>query len=188
MGWPSKGQLGPDPHPEALDESRKSACPRVRGCENPAFGKPWFFGDRYDWTTGAPDNGNDWRKFRALPRLDPIASPYFVLCLIGVETEGLLDYQGRGTFLLYGGTFARLSDTRHFRRFRGSEDQNPCFFLWLECKFVIFAIFVKIPCFRQGSKPRFPKNTRFNNPNSITQKVFIKAKKAHKQKETSEKD
>ena len=34
--------------------------------------------------------------------------PFFVLCLIGVEAEGLLDYQGRaGSFPLYGGTFAR---------------------------------------------------------------------------------
>ena len=27
--------------------------------------------------------------------LVPLASPCFVLCLIGVETEGLVDYQGR---------------------------------------------------------------------------------------------
>ena len=27
--------------------------------------------------------------------LAPLASPYFVLYLVGVETEGLLDYQGR---------------------------------------------------------------------------------------------
>ena len=27
--------------------------------------------------------------------LVPLASPYFLLCLIGVETEGLVDYQGR---------------------------------------------------------------------------------------------
>ena len=27
--------------------------------------------------------------------LAPLASPYFVLCVIGVETEGLLEYQGR---------------------------------------------------------------------------------------------
>ena len=26
--------------------------------------------------------------------LAPLASPWFVLCLVGVETEGLLDYQG----------------------------------------------------------------------------------------------
>ena len=31
-------------------------------------------GDRYDWTTGVPDNGNEWRKFRAVPRLYPLRS------------------------------------------------------------------------------------------------------------------
>ena len=50
---------------------------------------------QYDCTTGVPDNGNEWRKFRAVPRLYPIAFSCFALCLIGVETEGLLDYQGR---------------------------------------------------------------------------------------------
>ena len=39
-----------------------------------------------------PDNGNEWRKFRAIPRLRPLR---FVLCLIRVETEGLLDFEGR---------------------------------------------------------------------------------------------
>ena len=62
-----------------------------------------------DWTTAAPDNGNEWRKFRVVPRLHPFALPCFVLCLIGVEAEGLLDYQGGGRFPLYGGTFARSS-------------------------------------------------------------------------------
>ena len=34
--------------------------------------------------------------------------PLFVHCLIRVEAEGLLDYgDGRGSFPLYGGTFAR---------------------------------------------------------------------------------
>ena len=28
--------------------------------------------------------------------LVPLTSPYLLLCLMGVETEGLLDYQGRG--------------------------------------------------------------------------------------------
>ena len=38
----------------------------------------------------------------------PLAFPCFVPCLIGVETEGFLDYQGRaGSFPLYGGTFVR---------------------------------------------------------------------------------
>ena len=51
-------------------------------------------GARYDWTTGVPDNGNDWRKFRAVPRLHPLR-PLVCTSLIGVETEALLDYQGR---------------------------------------------------------------------------------------------
>ena len=35
--------------------------------------------------------------------------PLFVLCLIGVETEGLLDDQGQAEIIspLYGGTFDR---------------------------------------------------------------------------------
>ena len=33
-----------------------------------------FLGDRYDWTTRVPDNGNDWRKFRAVPRSYPLRS------------------------------------------------------------------------------------------------------------------
>ena len=27
---------------------------------------------RFDWTTGVPDNGHEWRKFRAVPRLYPL--------------------------------------------------------------------------------------------------------------------
>ena len=53
------------------------------------------FHAQYDWTTGVPYNGNEWRKFCAVPRLYPIAFPCFILCLIGVETEGPLDYQGQ---------------------------------------------------------------------------------------------
>ena len=55
------------------------------------------------------DSGNAWRKFHAVPRLYPLRSLvlYFV-CLIRVETEGLLDYQGRwGSFPLYDETFAQ---------------------------------------------------------------------------------
>ena len=50
-----------------------------------------------------------------------------------------------------------LSDTRHFRhfrRFRGSEERNPCF-QWVECKFVIFAVFVKTAPFWHLPKTRF---------------------------------
>ena len=39
--------------------------------------------------------------------LAPLASPCFVLCLLRVEREGLVDYQGgSGSSSLYGGTFA----------------------------------------------------------------------------------
>ena len=32
------------------------------------------FHAQYDWTTGVLDNGNEWRKFRAVPRLYPLRS------------------------------------------------------------------------------------------------------------------
>ena len=32
------------------------------------------FHAQYDWTNGAPDNGNEWRKFRAVPRSYPLRS------------------------------------------------------------------------------------------------------------------
>ena len=31
-----------------------------------------IFHAQYDWTAGAPDNGNDWRKFRVVPRPHPL--------------------------------------------------------------------------------------------------------------------
>ena len=33
--------------------------------------RPHRLGAQYDWTTGVPDHGNEWRKFRAVPRLHP---------------------------------------------------------------------------------------------------------------------
>ena len=47
---------------------------------------------QYDWTTGVADNGNEWP---CCTSLTPLASPFFLLSLIGLETEGLLDYKGR---------------------------------------------------------------------------------------------
>ena len=29
--------------------------------------KPALFHAQYDWTTGVPDNGDEWRKFRVIP-------------------------------------------------------------------------------------------------------------------------
>ena len=44
-------------------------------------------------------NGNEWRKFCIVPRLRPLLFPCFLLCLVGVETEGLLDYEGTAGFI-----------------------------------------------------------------------------------------
>ena len=35
-------------------------------------------GDLYDWTTGAPHDGNEWKKYRVVPRAQPSAEPFFV--------------------------------------------------------------------------------------------------------------
>ena len=43
-----------------------------------------------------PDNGNEWRKFRVVPRPHPLRVPLFGGTLFNrVETEGLLVYHGR---------------------------------------------------------------------------------------------
>ena len=80
---------------------------------------------------------------------------------IRIQT-GLDMYQNQGrTNLVFSKPCLFLSDTRHFchfRRFRGCEGRSP-FFQWVECKFIIFAVFVKMAPFRQGTKTRFTKNT-----------------------------
>ena len=61
-----------------------------------------LFHARCDWTTGVPDDGNVWRKYRRTPRI-----PLFVLIFIVLETKNVLDYQGRaGALPLYSGPFA----------------------------------------------------------------------------------
>ena len=37
------------------------------------------FHAQYDWTTGVPDNGNEWRKLRAVPRSYPLRSLVFYI-------------------------------------------------------------------------------------------------------------
>ena len=47
---------------------------------------------------GSGTGAGQWKSLEEVPRrtsLAPIGSPFSVLCLIGAETEGLLDYQGR---------------------------------------------------------------------------------------------
>ena len=38
---------------------------------------------QYDWTTGVPDNGNDWRWFHVVPRSHSLRLLVFVLCFLG---------------------------------------------------------------------------------------------------------
>ena len=68
-------------------------------------------------------------------------------------------FQGRAS-PAFSKPYLCLSDTRHFRhfrRFRGSEERSPCF-QWVECKFVIFAVFVETAGFWQGTKTGFTQN------------------------------
>ena len=52
-----------------------------------------------------------------------------------------------------------------FSSFQGVRAAKPLFY-WLECRFVIFAIFVKNPpfCHSGGTKARFTKSTVFGTP------------------------
>ena len=62
----------------------------------------------YDWTTGVPDNGNEWRKFRTVPRLYPLRPLFCTSFNRGGNRSGFrLPGAGGGSFPLYGGTFAR---------------------------------------------------------------------------------
>ena len=67
------------------------------------------FGDRCDWTTGAPNDGNEWKKYRVVPRAHPSRAPF--LCFfkkIGLEANNLLVSSGDvGSLPLHGGIIAR---------------------------------------------------------------------------------
>ena len=75
-----------------------------------------IFYPQYDWTTGVLDNGNEWRKFRAVPRLYPLRSLVCTLFNKGGSRRAFrLPGAGGGSFPLSGGTFARsysVSKTR----------------------------------------------------------------------------
>ena len=45
--------------------------PRWQLPPSEAKNPPTFLGDRYDWTTGAPHDGNEWKKYRVIPRAHP---------------------------------------------------------------------------------------------------------------------
>ena len=66
------------------------------------------FHAQYDWTTGVPDNGNEWRKFRAVPCLYPLRALVCTLFNKGGKRRALrLRGAGGGSCPLCGGTFAR---------------------------------------------------------------------------------
>ena len=44
---------------------------------------------------GGPYDGNDWRKYRVVPRSRTPCVPVFLLMLMGLEAKDLLDFQGR---------------------------------------------------------------------------------------------
>ena len=61
-----------------------------------------FLNAQDDWTTGVLQNGNSWRTFCAVVRshpFRPLVLYFWKFCFNGVETEGLLDYQGRAAIM-----------------------------------------------------------------------------------------
>ena len=55
-----------------------------------------YVGDRYDWTTGGPYNGNAWMKYRVAPRAHPLWPCVFACC----RSSG-----SKGAFRLPGATW-----------------------------------------------------------------------------------
>ena len=51
-------------------------------------------GDRYDWTTGALRDGNEWKSTVSYLVRTPRV-PFLMLTLIGLEAKNLLAFQGR---------------------------------------------------------------------------------------------
>ena len=84
------------------------------------------------------------------------------------------------------GSFGKRSfcwgDTRHFRHFRrfpGSEEQNPLF-LWAECDIRIFANFRQNHLFSAGDKTTVFQNDRFDNPDFFSSSSFSDGESAQK--------
>ena len=57
----------------------------------PISGSP---SSRYDWTTGAPHDGNEWKKYRVVPCAHP-SRTLLMLILTGLEAKNRLAFQGR---------------------------------------------------------------------------------------------
>ena len=65
--------------------------------KNRRFSQKIHIGDWYDWTTGGPQEGNEWRKYHVVPRAHPSRPPVYAYFTEskGLEAKGLLDFQGR---------------------------------------------------------------------------------------------
>ena len=76
----------------------------LEGVENRRFSQKIedFLGDRYDWTSRGPYDGNEWRKYRVAPRVHPsrpLFYAYFHRC------------GNKGAFRLPGATWGRFRCT-----------------------------------------------------------------------------
>ena len=73
-----------------------------------SFHSIFFIHARSDWTTGVPDDGNEWRKFCVVPRVHHCV-PLFCTLFDRDGNRGAFRLPGEvgGSFPLYGGTFAR---------------------------------------------------------------------------------
>ena len=84
--------------------------PVVSGTRGLHPGFPWFssfLGDRYDWTTGAPCDGNEWKKYRVVPRAHPSRTLLYVFFNRSGSKEPFSFPGATWALPLYGGTFAR---------------------------------------------------------------------------------
>ena len=70
---PPQAFPSPLPKPSSTPLQPPFPAPRIQITNTPLEKKPLIHAQYY-WTTGAPDNGNEWRKFRAVPRLNPLRS------------------------------------------------------------------------------------------------------------------
>ena len=76
---------------------------------------------QYEWMTGVSDNGNEWSKFRAVPRSYPLRPLFSTLFNRGGNRRVFrLPGAGGGSFPLCCGTFARLYSvsTKEAKKFK----------------------------------------------------------------------
>ena len=103
-------------------ENKQNACDTAL-CDTISKG---YFHARYDWTTGVPDNGNVWGKYRVVPRAYPSHPPicaYFHR--VGNKERFRLPGAGGGALPLYSGPFARSYSVLSIARYGGVSRTGP---------------------------------------------------------------